>query len=88
MDILLPDLRATIAEGMEALGQRGYIPNDSAQRGADTLRWCAAREAPSVEELLAQIELLEDIIEAVDEAAQPSSLSAAKRLVEIRNLVA
>ena len=95
----LPDLRVTIAESMEALafsgGLHAITMNDDFYSetvrlldGAQTLRWCAAREAPSIEELQAEIERLEDIIEAVDEAAGPSSLSAAKRLAEIRNLVA
>ena len=93
----LPDLRLTIAEGMTALAHakadhwQPYMEAELMRlyNGAETLRWCAAREAPTVEELQAEVERLEDIIEAVDEAARPSeSLSAAKRLAEIRELMA
>ena len=62
----LPDLRVTIAEGMEALGIRRYWDDDREMyllRGAQTLRWCAAREAPSVEELQAALDAAQTALE-------------------------
>jgi hypothetical protein len=70
----LPDLRVTIAESMYALALRiATTPeseNDRAMRlinGANTLRWCAAREAPSVEELLAEVKLLTEAVEEAED---------------------
>lgn len=53
----LPDLRVTIAESMEALAARHHLRQGQintraahiAQAGAETLRWCAEREAPTAE---------------------------------------
>ena len=65
MDTLLPDLRVTIAESMEALASTttDYRKMWSLHFGAGTLRWCAAREAPSVEELQAALDAAETALE-------------------------
>lgn len=56
----LPDLRVTIAESMTALAWSlpgRLIKTQAAHRrlidGAETLRWCAQRDAPSYEEMKA-----------------------------------
>ena len=95
----LPDLRLTIAEGMEALAMSlpWYVPTwgqmvevnpklDRMLAGAETLRWCAAREAPTIEELQAEVDSLEDLIVAIDKAIDGPG-SPTKRLADIRNLV-
>ena len=97
MSDTLPDLRVAIAEGMEALARVGYAEpmrfhwdgdhEAILMRGAETLRWCAAREAPSIAELQAEIARLEDLIEAVDEACLDDA-SPTERLAVIRDLVA
>lgn len=96
----LPDLRLIIAEGMEALANA--IPMDMPTTyakakaelaeytqltdGAETLRWCAAREAPTVEELQYQVDSLEDLIVAIDKAIDGPG-SPTERLADIKNLV-
>jgi hypothetical protein len=80
----LPDLRVTIAESMEALADARLasarrsdladLHGEStrwwaAKRGAETLRWCAAHEAPSVEELLAEIASVREAHEEAEEHA-------------------
>ena len=77
----LPDLRLTIAESMVALAdaqaKRKHASRLRARglkmrAGAETLRWCAAREAPTVEELQAEVDsltfALEELIENVEAA--------------------
>lgn len=92
----LPDLRVTIAEGMEALAaaQPRFSPDapavlaHRARAGAQTLRWCAAREAPSIiEDLQDDIADLKGIIMAVEDVCLGNA-SPTKRLAAIRNLVA
>ena len=80
----LPDLRVTIAESMEALAdarlasaRRSDLADLhgesarwwSAKRGAETLRWSAAREASSIEELL-------DALAAAEEAREEAEGNA------------
>lgn len=56
----LPDLRVTIAEGMEALASQrlpygsnpeAYVIAERMLYGAETLRWCAERETVSCDQL-------------------------------------
>lgn len=67
MDTLL-DLRVTIAESMVALTNRFETDPERWQialRGAETLRWCAEREAPSCDKLEAT---LRDLVDNVNYA--------------------
>lgn len=62
----LPDLRVTIAESMQALTNAHETDLERwaiALRGAETLRWCAEREAPSYEEMRDQLAIAEDALE-------------------------
>lgn len=68
----LPDLRVTIAESMTALADAQAKRNHASRlrkrgellrAGAETLRWCAAREAPTVEELEAALDAAETALE-------------------------
>ena len=91
---LLPDLRPTIAEILEGLAMATAKPNwrrpyDEVLcrlSGAQTLRWCAAREAPSAEELQGEIGRLDDIIQAVYDALHGEDAMGVK-LSEIRGAV-
>lgn len=99
----LPDLRVTIAESMEALADarlaqaRRNDPADlhgestrwwSTKRGAETLRWCAEREAPTIEELQAEIDQAWAIVGAVAEAVDAPGKTMAQRMRAIREAVA
>ena len=65
----LPDLRLTIAEGMEALAstKTDYVKMWSLHFGAQTLRWCAERERPSYDEMAAELEAARESWEAAED---------------------
>lgn len=91
----LPDLRVTIAESMEALAMTvaGRWPASDVEalrlmRGAKTLRWCAEREAPTIEELWAEIDQAWAIVSAVEDALDTPGQTMAQRMTRIREAVA
>jgi hypothetical protein len=92
------DLRPVLADILEGLAE-AHVRNDAdctlpattcsaalGIRGAQTLRWCAAREAPTVDELLDEIAARDEIIAAIDDALTDDA-TATKRLAMIRELV-
>ncbi len=68
----LPDLRPLLADLLDDYARHGPLNwieplADRIHRGAQTLRWCAEREAPTVVELQAEVGRLADELEETRE---------------------